>query len=142
MNQEALLFPVLKLEEHILLTDMESDFSSPDVDPCLGGPQEWSPKNEVDPEVALYIPHQEVGKNEGVLHSHQDVFDYPFGIWNSRIYKLHSLVCWEKNRVLKFFINYHGHDVDACPQIAKTLLEVFVIDPAADHGDPWILLHC
>ena len=142
MNQEALLFPVFKPEEHVLLSDTQSDFYSSNVEPCLGGPQEWSPKNEVDPEVALYIPHQEVGKNEGVLHSHQDVFDYPFGIWNSRIYKLHSLVCWGKNRVLKFFINYRGHDVDARPQIAKAMLVVFFIDLAAVHGDPCILLHC
>ena len=37
-NQEALLFPVFKPEEHILLTDTELDFSFSDVDPCLSGP--------------------------------------------------------------------------------------------------------
>ena len=88
------------------------------------------------------IHYHEVGKDKGISYSHQDVFDYPFGIWNSRIYKLHSLVCWEKNRVLKFFINYRGHDVDARPQIAKAMLIVFFIDLAAVHGDPCILLHC
>ena len=142
MNQEALLFSVLKLEEHILLADMESDFSSPDVDPCHGGPHEWSPKNEVDSKVALYIHYHEVAKDEGVSHSHQDVFDYPFRISNHRICELHSHVCWGKSRVLKFFINYRGHDVDARPQIAKAVLVLFVIDRVADHGDPWILLHC
>ena len=35
-----------------------------------------------------------------------------------------------------------GHYVQARPQIAETLLEVFDVDRAADHGDLWILLHC
>ena len=43
---------------------------------------------------------------------------------------------------MKFFENYLGHYVHACPQIAKCMLVVFVIDRTTDHGDPWILLHC
>ena len=35
-----------------------------------------------------------------------------------------------------------GHYVQARPQIAETLLEVFDVDRAADHGDPWILSYC
>ena len=77
-----LLFPVFEPEEHILLSDVESDFSSSDVDPCLGVPQEWSPKNELNSEVALYIHYHEIGKDEGVANSHQNVLDYPFGISN------------------------------------------------------------
>ena len=78
MNQEALLLPMFKPEEHVLLTNTESDFSFSDVDPCLGGPQEWSPKNELNSNVTLYIHHHKIGKDEGVSHSHQDVFDYLF----------------------------------------------------------------
>ena len=33
-----------------------------------------------------------------------------------------------------------GHYVQARPQIAETLLEVFDVDRAADHWNPWILL--
>ena len=82
MDQEVLLLPVFKPEKHVLLSDAEADFSSSDIDRCLGGPQEWSPKNELDSEVAVYIHYHEIGKDEGVAHSHQDVFDYPFGISN------------------------------------------------------------
>jgi hypothetical protein len=39
-----------------------------------------------------------------------------------------SVVVGRKSRVPEFFINYCGHDVHACPQIAKALLVVFVID--------------
>ena len=80
MDQEALLLPVFKLEKHVLLLDAEADFSSSDVDSCLGSPQEWSPKNELDSEVVLYVHCHEIRKNEGVSHSHQDVLNYPFGI--------------------------------------------------------------
>ena len=61
------------------------------------------------------IHYHEVGKDKGISYSHQDVFDYPFGISNHRVCELYSHVCWGKSRVLKFFINYHGHDVHACP---------------------------
>ena len=35
---EALLFPLLELEKHVLLSNAEMDFSPSDVDPYLGGP--------------------------------------------------------------------------------------------------------
>ena len=38
LYHEALLFPTLKLEKHVLLSDTETDFSPSDIDPCLGGP--------------------------------------------------------------------------------------------------------
>ena len=41
MNQEVLLFPVFKFEKHILLSNVEADFSSSDIDPYSGSPQEW-----------------------------------------------------------------------------------------------------
>ena len=85
MDQEALLFSVFKPKEHVLLSDTESDFSSSNIDPCCGGPQEWSPKNELNSEVTIYIHYHEIGKDEGVAHSHQDVLNYPFGIFNCRI---------------------------------------------------------
>jgi len=78
MYQEVLLLPVLELEKHVLLANMKADFSSSDINPCLGGPQEWSPKNELNSNVTLYIHHHKIGKDEGVSHSHQDVFDYLF----------------------------------------------------------------
>ena len=55
LYHEVLLFPSLKPEKHVLLSDAESDFSSPDIDPCPGSPHEWSPKNELHFEVALYV---------------------------------------------------------------------------------------
>ena len=76
--QDALLFPLFEFEEHVLLPDVEADFSSSYVDSCSGGPQEWSPKNELDFEVTFYVHNHEVCKDEGVSHSHQDVFDYLF----------------------------------------------------------------
>ena len=82
LDHEALLFLLLEPEKHILLSDTEADFSPPDIDPCSGGPQEWSPKNELHSEVALYIHYSKVGKDEGVSYSHQHIFDYPFGISN------------------------------------------------------------
>jgi len=67
--QDTLLSPLLEFEDHVLLSDAEANFSSFYVDPCPGGPQEWSPKNELDSEVALYIHYQKVGKDEGVSHA-------------------------------------------------------------------------
>jgi hypothetical protein len=67
--QDTLLFPLLEFEDHVLLSDAEADFSSSYVDPCTGGPQEWSPKNELDSEVALYIHYHKVGKDKGVSHA-------------------------------------------------------------------------
>jgi hypothetical protein len=55
MNQEVLLLLVFEPKEHILLTDVEADFSSSDIDPCPGGPQEWSSKNELHNEVAVGV---------------------------------------------------------------------------------------
>ena len=141
MDQEVLLLPVFKLEKHVLLLDAEADFSSSDVDSCLGSPQEWSPKNELDSEVVLYIHCHEIRKNEGVSHSHQDVLNYPFGILHCWICELHTHLCRGKSKVLMFFVYYLGHYVHACPQIAHCMLVVLVINWAADHGDPWILLH-
>jgi len=37
LYHEALLFPALEPEKHILLSDTEMDFSPSDIDPCLGG---------------------------------------------------------------------------------------------------------
>jgi len=65
---DALLFPLLEFE-HVLLSDAEVDFPSSYVDPCPGGPQEWSPKNELDSVVALYIHYHKVGKDEGISHT-------------------------------------------------------------------------
>ena len=69
-------------EKHILLTNTESNFSFSNVNPCLGGPQEWSPKYEVDSKVALFNHNNKVGKDEGVSYSYENVFGYPFGIPN------------------------------------------------------------
>ena len=38
LSHEALLFPLLELEKHVLLSDAEMDFSPSYVDPCIGGP--------------------------------------------------------------------------------------------------------
>ena len=57
-------------EEHILLSNAKSDFSSSDIDPCLGSPQEWSPKNELHSEVALHIHYHKVSKDEGTITSY------------------------------------------------------------------------
>ena len=38
LYHEVLLFSLLELEKHVLLSDAEMDFSLFDVDPCLGGP--------------------------------------------------------------------------------------------------------
>src|SRR6185503_15610225 len=54
---------------------------------------------------------------------------------------LYEHSCWGKSRIFKCFIYYLGHYIHACPQIAKATLEVFDVDRATDHGDPWILLH-
>ena len=67
--QDALLFPLFESEEHVLLSDAEADFSSSHVNPCSGGPQEWSPKDELDSEVAFYIHDHEVRKDKGVSHT-------------------------------------------------------------------------
>ena len=80
MNQEALLLPMFKPEEHVLLTNTESDFSFSDVDPCLGGPQEWSPKYEVHSEVALHVHYHKVDKDEGTINSYEHIFDYPLRV--------------------------------------------------------------
>ena len=104
---------VLEPEKHVVLSNMEADFSSSSVNPCSNGPQEWSPKNELHSEVALYIHYHKIVKDEGVAYSHQHIFDYLFGILNCRICKLHNHVCWERSRVLKFFKNYFGHYVHA-----------------------------
>ena len=61
---------------------MEADFSSPNVDPYSGGPQDWSPKYELDSEVALYIHDHKVGNDEGIAYSYQHIFDYPIMISN------------------------------------------------------------
>ena len=71
---------MLKPEKHVLLSDLEVDFSSSDIDPCSCGPQEWWPKNELNSEVALYIHHHKIGKNEGTITSYQHIFDYPLRI--------------------------------------------------------------
>jgi hypothetical protein len=55
MNQEALLLPLLKFEKHVVPSNVEADFFSSDIDPCLGVPQEWSPKNEMHSKVAFYV---------------------------------------------------------------------------------------
>ena len=65
---------MLEPKKHILLSDEEADFSSSNVDPSLGGPQGWSPKNELDSEVALYIHHHKIGNNEGTVTSYQPYF--------------------------------------------------------------------
>ena len=78
--QDALLFSLFESEEHVLLSDAEADFSSSYVDPCSGGSQEWSPKNELDSKVAFYVHHYKVCKDEGVSHADQDILGYPFGI--------------------------------------------------------------
>ena len=80
--QEAQLIPMLEPEKYVLLSYTEVDFSPPDIDPCSGGPQEWSPKNELHSEVTLYIRYHKIGKDEGISYSHQHIFDYPFGISN------------------------------------------------------------
>ena len=80
--QEALLIPMLEPEKYVPLSDTEADFCPPDIDPCSGGPQEWSPKNELHSEVALYIHYHKIGKDEGISYSHQHIFDYPFRISN------------------------------------------------------------
>ena len=67
--QDSLLFSLFEFEEHVLLPDAEADFSSSHIDPCSGGPQEWSPKNELDSEVTIYIHDHEVCKDEGVSHA-------------------------------------------------------------------------
>ena len=128
MNQGALLFPMSEPEEHILLSNAKSDFSSSDIDPCPGGPQEWSPKYEFDSEVAFYVYYHKIGKDKGVSHSHQDIFDYPFGISNCRICELHTHICWGKSMVLKSFKYYRGHNIYAGPQIAKCVLIVLIVD--------------
>ena len=66
---------MFKLEEHVILSNTESDFSSSNVDPCLGGPQEWSPKNELHSEVMLDIHNHKVGKDKGIYDSHRHIFD-------------------------------------------------------------------
>jgi hypothetical protein len=38
LYHEALLFPSLESEKHVLLSDTETDFSPSDIDPYLGGP--------------------------------------------------------------------------------------------------------
>ena len=82
LYHEALLFPLLEPEKHILPSDTETYFSLSDIDPCLGGPQKRSPKYEVDSEVTLHIHYHKVGKDEGVSYSYKNVFGYPFGIPN------------------------------------------------------------
>ena len=62
--QDALLFLLLESEEHVLFSSMETDFSSSHVDPCSGGPQEWSPKNELDSEVTFYVHHYKSGRTK------------------------------------------------------------------------------
>ena len=99
LDQDALLLPLLESEEHVLLPDMEANFSSSDIDPCPGGPQEWSPKYEFDSEVTFYVYYHKIGKDKGVSYSHQDIFDYPFGISNCRICELHTHICWGESRV-------------------------------------------
>ena len=62
--QDVLLFPLFEFEEHVLLSDAEADFSSSYVDSCSGGPQEWSPKNELDSEVTFYVHHYKSGRTK------------------------------------------------------------------------------
>ena len=69
LDQDTLLLLFLESEEHVILPDAEVDFSPSYVDPHSGGPQEWSPKDELDSEVALYIHHHKIGKDEGVSHA-------------------------------------------------------------------------
>jgi hypothetical protein len=47
MNHEGLLFPVLEFKEYIIDPDAGTDFSGPDIYPCLDIPQEWSPKDKL-----------------------------------------------------------------------------------------------
>ena len=97
--QEALLIPMLEPEKYVLLSDTKADFCPPDIDPCSGGPQEWSPKNELDSEVAFYVHHYKVCKDKGVSHVDQDVLGYPFGIPDCRVCELHTHTCWGESRV-------------------------------------------
>ena len=136
------LLPVFEFEELVLLTHTESDFSFSDIDPCLGSPQEWSPKYEVHSEVALHVHYHKVGKDEGTINSYEHIFDYPLGVSNCWICKLHEHRRWGMSWVMKFFEDYLGHYIYTWPQITKALLVVFVVDKAADLGDPWIFLHC
>ena len=94
-----LLFPLFEPEEHVLLSNAEADFSSSYVDPCSGGPQEWSPKDELNSEVTFYIHDHKIRKDEGVSHADQDVLGYPFGIPNCRVRELHTHICWGESRV-------------------------------------------
>ena len=48
LDQDTLLLLFLESEEHVLLPDAGVDFSPSYVDPHSGGPQEWSPKDELD----------------------------------------------------------------------------------------------
>ena len=88
--QDVLLFPLFESEEYVLLSNTEADFASSYVNPCFGGPQEWSPKDELDSEVALYVHHYKVCMDEGVSHADQDILGYPFGISDCRICELHT----------------------------------------------------
>ena len=97
--QDALLFPLFESEEHVLLPNAEADFTFPHVYPCSGGPQEWSPKVELDSEVAFYIHDHKVCKDEGVSHADQDILGYPFGIPDCRVCELHTHVYWGESRV-------------------------------------------
>jgi hypothetical protein len=42
--------------------------------------------------------------------------------------------------MVKFIINYLWHDVDACSQIAKSVLKVLSSDGTCDGGASWFLL--
>jgi len=97
--QDALLFPLFKSEEHVPLPDAEADFPSSHVYPCSGGPQEWSPKNELDSEVTFYIHDHKVCKDEGVVHADQNILGYPLGIPDCRVCELHKHICLGESRV-------------------------------------------
>ena len=42
--------------------------------------------------------------------------------------------------MVKFVINYLGHDTDACSQVAEGVREMFSPDQTSDGGVAWIFL--
>ena len=99
-DHEALLFPVKKFEDYIVDPDVESDFSGPNTDPCPNVSQEGSSKNELYAQVPLHVKDNEIGEDEGVFDSYKHVFDYPLGVSDHRICKLHEHTGLGKSRIL------------------------------------------
>jgi hypothetical protein len=65
MNYKALLFPVLKFKEYIIDPDVETDFSGPEIYPCVGVPQKGSSKDKLYSQIALHVEYHKIGENEG-----------------------------------------------------------------------------